>query len=103
TVAVYVVPAARAEPADNANVAMRPALSSVAVPEGFTQGAAQVTVKLAALMEAIGSLNPAVMIVLLTATPVALLPGATAVTVGGAGGASNPRIGSRPLPPPPQA
>ena len=55
------------------------------VPAGFTQGAAQVTVKLAApVIGAIGSLNAAVTAVLIT-TPTALLTGATAVTVGAIG------------------
>ena len=53
-------------------------------------------------MAAIGSLKSAEMIVLLTATPVALLTGATAVTVGGCGPLPpKPKMGSCPPPPHP--
>ena len=94
-------------PAASAKVAMRPVASSDTVPAGFTQGAAQVTVKLdAPPMAAIASLKFAVMSALLMATPVALLAGATAVTEGAVGPApvlSKPSTGSRPPPPPPQA
>jgi hypothetical protein len=59
--------------------------SSADIPVGFTQGAAQVTVKLAApVIGAIGSLNAAAT-ALFIPTPVAVLTGATAVTVGATG------------------
>jgi hypothetical protein len=68
---------------------------SAAVPTGLTQGAAQVTVKLAApLIGAIGSLNVAVTVVV-TGTPVALLRGVTAVTIGASVATPVPRMGSR--------
>ena len=61
--------------------------SIVTTPEGLVQGAAQAMPRLmAAPVGSTGSLTAAVMMVLLTGTPVALLTGATAVTVGGAGG-----------------
>ena len=57
-------------------------LSRATVPAGLTQGAAQDTEKLAVpVIEAIGSLNAAV-IAVLRGTPDAPLTGATAVTVG---------------------
>ena len=84
-------------------MATRFALSSATVPVGLVQGAAQLITKLAGpVMGPTASLNAAVISVLLTATPVALTAGATAVTVGGRGGVSKPRMGSLP-PPPPQA
>jgi len=53
------------------------------VPLGFTHGAAQVTVKVAApFIDATGSLNVALMTVLSGDTSVAWSAGATAVTVG---------------------
>ena len=62
-----------------------PAASRATVPAGLTQGAAQVRVKLAApVIGAMGSLNIAATETL-SDTPTALLTGATAVTVGGAG------------------
>jgi hypothetical protein len=79
---------------------------SPTVPVGLTHGAAQVTVKLAVpVIDDIGSLKAAVIMVLLVATPVALLTGATAVTVGGTTGVTGlapvPRMGDCPAPPPP--
>jgi hypothetical protein len=66
---------------------------------GLVQGAAHVTAKLAApVSTAIGSLKVAVMIVLFIGTPVALLIGATAVTVGASAATRVPRMGSRPQP-----
>jgi hypothetical protein len=59
----------------------------VTVPTGATQGDAQVNVKLALpVIGFIGSLKAATISVVLIGTPVALLSGVTAVTVGGAGG-----------------
>jgi hypothetical protein len=96
--------------AASVNVAILLVASSATVPAGFVQGAAHVTVKLALPVRGtIGSLKAAVMMVLLIATPVALLTGATAVTVGGVGGVGAgstilppmPRIGACPSLPPP--
>jgi hypothetical protein len=65
---------------------MRLVESSETVPLGLLHGAAQVTVKLELpVIGATGSLNWALMTVLLAATPVALATGAVAVTVGGDG------------------
>jgi hypothetical protein len=83
TVAVYTVLGASDADEASAKVAMVLAEFSVTVPTGLTQGAAQATMKLAApVMGATGTLKAAVMMVLLIGTPVALLTGATAVTVG---------------------
>ena len=104
TVAVYIVPAASDAPGGNLYVAMRPVASSDDVPAGLTHGAAHVTVKAAEPVKgAIASLNAAVTLALLVATPVAPSCGATAVTVGGDAVEGKPRIGSRPPLPPPQA
>ena len=67
-------------------------------------GHASVNVEVLIVAGAISLLKAAVMIVLLTGTPVALLTGATAVTVGTSTAIPPvPRIGSRPWsPPPPQ-
>jgi hypothetical protein len=68
------------------------------------QDPVQVTVKLAApVIGAIGSLKEAAMTGLLVATPVALLAGVTAVTVGASAAVvpPAPRIGARPWLPPP--
>jgi hypothetical protein len=84
-VAVYSVRGARF--AAGVKVALVFPASRATAPVGLTQGAAQVTVKLAApVIGAIASLNAAVIAVLI-ATPVALLTGATAVTVGAIGAA----------------
>src|SRR5580704_8518743 len=86
-VAVYSVSGTSAVPGVSVNVAIVFVASSATVPVGFTHGAAQVTVKLAApLIGAIGSLNAAATAVLIP-TPVAVLTGATAVTVGAIGAA----------------
>jgi hypothetical protein len=75
------------------------------VPAGLTQGALHVTVKLAVpLIAFTGVLNAAVMLVVLTGTPVALLSGATPVTVGATPTGATvppplPRIGLWPPPP----
>jgi hypothetical protein len=67
------------------NVPVVPDASRLTVPAGLTQGAAQVRVNVAAPVSgAIGSLNAALMMDTLAATPVALSAGATDVTVGGA-------------------
>jgi hypothetical protein len=61
-------------------------LSSVTVPVGFTHGAVQVTVMLApTAIGAIASLKAAEMTVISMGTPMALLIGTTAVTVGATG------------------
>jgi len=76
------------------------------VPTGLTQGAAQVTVKLAPLsIGRTGSLKVAVIMGLLIGTAVAPLSGVTEMTVGASATSppGPPRIGSRPpLPLPPQ-
>jgi hypothetical protein len=87
---------------DNVNVAILFVASRATDPVGFTQGAAQVNLKLAApVIGAIGSLSVAVTAVL-TDTSTALLSGVTAVTIGagvtttGTGAATPaPRMGSR--------
>ena len=105
TVAVYKVSGASTVTGASVNVAIRLVESSDTVPTGLVQGEAQVTVKLAPpVIGAIGSLKAALIIVLLTGTPVALATGATAVTVGsGTTLAPVPKIGLCPPPlPPPQ-
>ena len=103
TVAVYRVRGCRVVPGVRAKVATVLLASSVTVPVGLVQDAAQVTVKLAApVIGAIASLKEAAMTGLLVATPVALLAGVTAVTVGAIAAVAppDPRIGARPWPPP---
>src|SRR4029077_1516528 len=66
-----------------AKVALVAPASRATLPAGLTQGAVQVTVKLAApVIGAMGSLKAAVTESLI-GTPTALLAGVTAVTVGG--------------------
>ena len=105
TVAVYIVPGASVVPDVRVNVAIVPVAFKATLPLGLTQGALQVTVKLAVpVIGFIGALKAAVITVLLTATPVALLTGATAVTVGATATGTTtppplPRIGLWPPPP----
>lgn len=106
TVAVYTVLGVSNVADGKVSDAIDPLESSVTVPVGATQGDAQVKVKpVAAAIGAIGSLKCAVTTVVLSATPVALLAGATDVTVGatmmGTGGAGwvtgapfNPNMGA---------
>lgn len=83
TVAVYRVDAFKPVPAASAKVATLLEASIETKPVGLAQGAAQVSLKLA-LPDAMltGSLNAAVTRFVFIATPVALLVGVTAVTVG---------------------
>jgi hypothetical protein len=70
TVAVYSVTGDSVVPAATVKVAMVLVASRVTVPLGLVQGDAQVTVKLAApLIGDIASLNVAVMLGLVTTTP----------------------------------
>ena len=82
-VAVYVVLAFRLVPAVSANVAIFPEASIETTPVGLMQGAAQLKVKLTPADGVTNvSLNAAVTMLVLIATPVALLAGVTAVMAG---------------------
>jgi hypothetical protein len=81
TLAVYRVRGARVVVGVRVKVAIWLVASNVTVPVGFVAGAAAVTVKEAPLVSGdIGSLNEALMLVVLIETLVALLAGLTAVT-----------------------
>ncbi|MEJ1962822.1 MAG: hypothetical protein WDO56_15245 [Gammaproteobacteria bacterium] len=85
----------------NVKDAVRPVLSRVTVPAGLAQGAAHVTVKLAAPdVSATGSLNVPVIAVVFVDTFVAAAAGTLLVTVGRATATSPPKIVSFPPPHP---